>query len=89
MQCYEKRYNLEMTFAGVAQVNDVNAVSIKTLLLFISVFNAQSFSVVARREGVSASMVSRTIQQLEDALQRSRDELSRQGFDLAPWSMPE
>jgi len=28
-------------------------------------------------------------QQLEDALQRSRDELSRQGFDLAPWSMPE
>ncbi|HEY0923133.1 LysR family transcriptional regulator [Rheinheimera pacifica] len=49
-------------------MNDVNAVSIKTLLLFISVFNAQSFSVVARREGVSASMVSRTIQQLEDAL---------------------
>ncbi len=49
-------------------MNDVNAVSIKTLLLFISVFNAQSFSEVARREGVSASMVSRTIQQLEDAL---------------------
>ncbi|MFV3386968.1 hypothetical protein ACNFCJ_16350 [Pseudomonas sp. NY15364] len=28
-------------------------------------------------------------QQLEDALQRSREELSSQGFDLAPWSMPE
>ncbi|WP_212631210.1 hypothetical protein [Pseudomonas sp. KB-10] len=28
-------------------------------------------------------------QQLEDALQHSRDELRSQGFDLAPWSMPE
>ena len=28
-------------------------------------------------------------QQLEDALQNSRDELRSQGFDLAPWSMPE
>lgn len=27
--------------------------------------------------------------QLAAALSRSRDELSRQGFDLAPWSMPE
>ena len=28
-------------------------------------------------------------QQLEVALQRYRDELRSQGFDLAPWSMPE
>jgi len=28
-------------------------------------------------------------QQLADALLHSREELRRQGFDLAPWSMPE
>lgn len=57
-----------MTFAGIAQMNDINTVSIKTLVTFIGVFNTHSFSEVARREGVSASNISRTIQQLEDAL---------------------
>ncbi|MEI2536885.1 LysR family transcriptional regulator, partial [Acinetobacter baumannii] len=38
------------------------------LQLFIAVYDNQSFSVVARREGVSPSLISRTIQQLEDAL---------------------
>ncbi|AEF22260.1 MULTISPECIES: hypothetical protein [Pseudomonas] len=28
-------------------------------------------------------------QELAKALKTSRDELSRKGFDLAPWSMPE
>ncbi|WLS77647.1 LysR substrate-binding domain-containing protein [Erwinia pyri] len=43
-------------------------INIRSLQLFISVFNAQSFSQVARREGVSASLVSRTVHQLEEAL---------------------
>lgn len=47
---------------------DPSAINFRTLLFFIGVFDAQSFSVVARREGVSASMVSRVIHQLEDTL---------------------
>ncbi|WP_201503725.1 LysR family transcriptional regulator [Psychrobacter aestuarii] len=43
-------------------------ISIRTLSLFIDVFEAQSFSVVARKEGVSASKISRVIKQLEDVL---------------------
>jgi DNA-binding transcriptional LysR family regulator len=43
-------------------------INIRSLQIFISVFNAQSFSQVARREGVSASLVSRTVHQLEEAL---------------------
>lgn len=46
----------------------LNTVNIRDLLFFIGVFDTQSFSIVARREGVSASMVSRSVQQLEDAL---------------------
>ena len=57
-----------MIFAKVAQMNNINLISIKTLIFFISVFNHQSFSVVARKEGVSASKVSRIIKQLEDNL---------------------
>ncbi|WP_201593957.1 LysR family transcriptional regulator [Psychrobacter vallis] len=49
-------------------MNTVDSISIKTLLFYISVFHAQSFSVVARKEGVSASKVSRIIKQLEDSL---------------------
>lgn len=49
-------------------MNNVDSISIKTLLFYIAVFNAQSFSVVARREGVSASKVSRIVKQLEDSL---------------------
>ncbi|MFH4307232.1 LysR family transcriptional regulator, partial [Acinetobacter baumannii] len=45
-----------------------NSIDIRTLCFFISVCNAQNFSNVARKEDVSASMISRTIQQLEDAL---------------------
>ena len=49
-------------------MNTVDSINIKTLLFFIEVFDAQSFSVVARKEGVSASTVSRIIKQLEDSL---------------------
>ncbi len=45
-----------------------DAISMRALRFFLAVFETQSFSVVARREGVSASMISRTIHQLEDAL---------------------
>lgn len=47
---------------------DPNAINFRALLFFIGVFDAQSFSAVARREGVSASMISRVILQLEDTL---------------------
>jgi len=47
---------------------DPSAINFRTLLFFIGVFDTQSFSAVARREGVSASMVSRVILQLEDTL---------------------
>ncbi|CCK01317.1 FIG032225: Transcriptional regulator, LysR family [Cronobacter sakazakii 701] len=49
-------------------MNESGAVNIRALQLFISVFDGQSFSAVARREGVSASMISRTVRQLEEAL---------------------
>lgn len=49
-------------------MNNLDNITIKTLLFFIDVFNAKSFSVVARKEGVSASKVSRIIKQLEDSL---------------------
>ncbi|MER2012441.1 MAG: LysR substrate-binding domain-containing protein [Psychrobacter alimentarius] len=49
-------------------MNNVDNISIKTLHFYISVYKAQSFSVVARKEGVSASKVSRIIKQLEDSL---------------------
>lgn len=49
-------------------MNTVDSINIQTLLFFIEVFDAQSFSVVARKEGVSASTVSRIIKQLEDSL---------------------
>jgi DNA-binding transcriptional LysR family regulator len=49
-------------------MNTVDTINIQTLLFFIDVFNAQSFSVVARKEDVSASKVSRIIKQLEDSL---------------------
>lgn len=64
----DKRYNKEITFAKYAQMNRLYSISFRNLQLFIQVFETQSFSIVARREGVSASMVSRSIQQLEDAL---------------------
>ncbi|MGB7801792.1 LysR substrate-binding domain-containing protein [Buttiauxella sp.] len=44
------------------------AINFRALLFFIGVFDEQNFSAVARREGVSASMVSRVILQLEDTL---------------------
>ncbi|VUT20700.1 LysR family transcriptional regulator [Klebsiella pasteurii] len=49
-------------------MSDAGNVNFRALQLFIAVYDSQSFSVVARREGVSPSMVSRTIHQLEDAL---------------------
>nr|WP_228709318.1 LysR family transcriptional regulator [Raoultella terrigena] len=49
-------------------MNEPRNISIRTLLIFIDVYEAQNFSVVARREGISASQVSRVIHQMEDAL---------------------
>jgi DNA-binding transcriptional LysR family regulator len=49
-------------------MHNLNAINIRALLFFISVYNCKSFSVVARCEGVSPSMVSRIIQQLEESL---------------------
>ena len=49
-------------------MNDAGNVNFRALQLFIAVYDSQSFSVVARREGVSPSMVSRVIHQLEDSL---------------------
>lgn len=43
-------------------------ISIRALLIYIDVYETQNFSVVARREGISASQVSRIIHQMEDAL---------------------
>ncbi len=40
------------------------SIDLRALRFFLSVFDAQNFSVVAWREGVSASVVSRTISQL-------------------------
>ncbi|HCM9253490.1 TPA: LysR family transcriptional regulator [Enterobacter cloacae subsp. dissolvens] len=47
---------------------DVGSMNLRSLKIFIAVFEAENFSVVARREGLSASQVSRIIHQLEDAL---------------------
>lgn len=47
---------------------DAGHISVRALLIFIDVYETQNFSVVARREGISASQVSRMIHQLEDAL---------------------
>ncbi|MDX6019809.1 LysR family transcriptional regulator [Scandinavium sp. V105_16] len=49
-------------------MNNAGNISIRWILLFIDVYETQNFSVVARREGISASQVSRVIHQLEDAL---------------------
>lgn len=49
-------------------MQDVGNISLRTLAIFIAVYDTQNFSVVARREGISASQVSRVIHQLEDAL---------------------
>lgn len=49
-------------------MDSTGSIDLRALRFFLSVFDAQNFSVVARREGVSASVVSRTILQLEDAL---------------------
>jgi len=49
-------------------MNNPGNMSIRSLLLFIEVYETQNFSGVARREGISASQVSRVIHQLEDAL---------------------
>jgi len=47
---------------------DAANINIRWLQIFIAVYETQNFSVVARREGISASQVSRVIHQLEDAL---------------------
>lgn len=47
---------------------DLSTTNIRTLLFFIAVYDVQSFSLVARKEGVSPSMISRTMQQFEEAI---------------------
>lgn len=49
-------------------MSEIGSISIRSLRIFIGVYESHSFSVVARRKGVSASLVSRSIHQLEDAL---------------------
>lgn len=49
-------------------MNAHNFINFRALRLFIAVYDQQSFSLVARREDVSPSLVTRTINQLEDAL---------------------
>lgn len=49
-------------------MHNIGAITLSALQFFIDVYDAQSFSVAARQEGVSASKVSRIIQQLEDTL---------------------
>lgn len=46
----------------------LESVNLRAIKLFIAVYDAQNFSAVARREGISASQVSRVIHQLEDSL---------------------
>ena len=47
---------------------DASNINVRALLIFIEVYEAQNFSFVARRQGISASQISRVIHQLEDAL---------------------
>nr|MBA2813909.1 DNA-binding transcriptional regulator IlvY in LysR family [Candidatus Pantoea persica] len=49
-------------------MDSTGSIDLRALRFFLNVFDAQNFCVVARHEGVSASMVSRTILQLEDTL---------------------
>ena len=49
-------------------MRDPATISLRWLQTFKEVYESQNFSVVARREGISASQVSRVIHQLEDAL---------------------
>lgn len=49
-------------------MNDFSSINIRALKFFIAVYKCKSFSVVARHENISPSMVSRVILQLEDAL---------------------
>lgn len=49
-------------------MNAHNFINFRALRLFIAVYDMQSFSLVARQEDVSPSLVTRTINQLEDAM---------------------
>jgi len=49
-------------------MNNTNSINIRALKFFIAVYESKSFSIVARREDVSPSMISRVIHQLEDSL---------------------
>lgn len=49
-------------------MNPSGSISLRWLKFFTEVYDAHNFSVVARREGISASQVSRVIHQLEGAL---------------------
>ncbi|MFD1383663.1 LysR substrate-binding domain-containing protein [Rhodanobacter aciditrophus] len=49
-------------------MSNFESINLKSLLIFISVYELKNFSLVARREGISASQVSRVIHNLEDAL---------------------
>lgn len=49
-------------------MSDASSINIRALKFFIEVYEAKSFSIVARREGVSPSMISRVILQLEESL---------------------
>lgn len=58
-----------------------------TGVVSISVIDRTSTRLLGRTQLSSATYTDP--QQLASALLRSREELRSQGFDLAPWSMPE
>lgn len=67
----KKCYNLKNTFSKSAQMGSfvkLNQLNIRALRYYVEVCHQKNFSLIARKENVSASMISRTIAQLEEAL---------------------
>ncbi|SDI23097.1 hypothetical protein SAMN05216588_11381 [Pseudomonas flavescens] len=58
-----------------------------TGVLSLTVVDRTSTRLIDRTQ-LTSSIYSDPLE-LAKALERTRDELSRKGFDLAPWSMPE
>jgi hypothetical protein len=65
---------------------DASNINVRALLIFIEVYEAQNFSVVARRQGISASQISRVIHQLEDALGQQLFYRNTRGDPHGKWS---
>lgn len=59
---------MHKSFAKGALMKLPSSIDIRSLYFFVNVYEARNYTVVARKEDVSASMISRTISHLEDAL---------------------